>query len=175
MLRIRVQLQHFKWIRIRIQGFDCNCYNKDMDPTGSVINWPRKSGSWSGLRVRGSGSERNIYRRRNSTLNVEKREDIDKRKLTNLKYSVMAELRREERFTPWKYSWYQKFTYKKKTLLRSTDELKLLWRLFSTLFIFRPSDSYVSEDAVIEPRTVATLVLAVRSSNHLTRSHPELD
>jgi hypothetical protein len=31
-------------------------------------------------------------------------------------------------------------------------------------FICRPSDSTVSEDAGIEPRTVATLALAVRSS-----------
>jgi len=33
-------------------------------------------------------------------------------------------------------------------------------------FICRPSDSTVSEDAVIEPRTVATLALAVRRCNH---------
>jgi hypothetical protein len=33
-------------------------------------------------------------------------------------------------------------------------------------FICRPSDSTVSEDAVIEPRTVPTLALAVRRSNH---------
>jgi hypothetical protein len=30
----------------------------------------------------------------------------------------------------------------------------------------------VLEDAGIEPRTVATLALAVRHSNHLDRSHP---
>ncbi len=39
-------------------------------------------------------------------------------------------------------------------------------------FICRPSDSTVSEDAVIEPRTVATTASAVRRSNHSARSHP---
>jgi hypothetical protein len=39
-------------------------------------------------------------------------------------------------------------------------------------FICRPSDSTVSEDAGIEPRTVATTTLAVRRSNHSARSHP---
>jgi hypothetical protein len=34
------------------------------------------------------------------------------------------------------------------------------------LFIGRPSDSTVSEDAGIEPRTVATVALAVRRSSH---------
>jgi hypothetical protein len=33
-------------------------------------------------------------------------------------------------------------------------------------FICRPSDSTVSEDAGIEPRTVATVALAVRHFNH---------
>jgi hypothetical protein len=33
-------------------------------------------------------------------------------------------------------------------------------------FICRPSDSTVSEDAEIEPKTVATSALAVRRSNH---------
>jgi hypothetical protein len=33
-------------------------------------------------------------------------------------------------------------------------------------FICRPSDSTVLEDAGIEPRTVATSVLAIRHSNH---------
>jgi hypothetical protein len=54
--------------------------------------------------------------------------------------------------------------------------LKLKGNFFGFLFLFmydiqhsficRPSDSTVSEDAGIEPRTVATTVLAVRSSNH---------
>ncbi len=35
-----------------------------------------------------------------------------------------------------------------------------------------PSDSTVSEDAGIEPRTVATLALTARCSNHLAKSHP---
>jgi hypothetical protein len=39
-------------------------------------------------------------------------------------------------------------------------------------FIWHPSDSTVSEDAGIEPITVATLALTVRRSNHLARSHP---
>jgi hypothetical protein len=34
------------------------------------------------------------------------------------------------------------------------------------------SDSTVTEDAGIEPRTVATLALAVRLSSHWARSHP---
>ncbi len=38
-------------------------------------------------------------------------------------------------------------------------------------FICRPSDSNVSEYAGIEPRTVATLALAVRSSNNSARSY----
>ncbi len=41
-----------------------------------------------------------------------------------------------------------------------------------TCFICRPSDSTLSEDARIEPRTVATLSLTARRSNHLARSHP---
>ncbi len=38
--------------------------------------------------------------------------------------------------------------------------------------ICRPSDSIVSEDAGIEPRTVATLAFTARLSNHSARSHP---
>ncbi len=38
--------------------------------------------------------------------------------------------------------------------------------------VCRPSDSTVSEDAGIEPRTVATSALAVRRFNHSARSHP---
>ncbi len=55
-----------------------------------------------------------------------------------------------------------------------------LWELkwdfldfFCTLFnTCRPSDSTVSEDAGVEPRTYATSALAVRRSNHSARSHP---
>ncbi len=39
-------------------------------------------------------------------------------------------------------------------------------------FICRPSDSTVSEDALIEPRTVATSALAIRRSSHTATSHP---
>ncbi len=39
--------------------------------------------------------------------------------------------------------------------------------------ICRLSDFTVSEDAVIEPRTVANLTLAARRSNHSARSHPQ--
>jgi hypothetical protein len=40
-------------------------------------------------------------------------------------------------------------------------------------FICRPSDSTVSEDAGIEPKTVATTALALRCSNHsAARYHP---
>jgi hypothetical protein len=42
-------------------------------------------------------------------------------------------------------------------------------------FICRPSDSTVSEDARFAPRTVATLALSVRRSNHSDRSHPHPD
>jgi hypothetical protein len=41
-------------------------------------------------------------------------------------------------------------------------------------FICRPSDSTVSEDAGIEPRTVASSALAVRRSNHSAGSHIRL-
>ncbi len=40
-------------------------------------------------------------------------------------------------------------------------------------FICRPSDSTVSEDAGIEPMTVATSALAVRHSSHSATSHPQ--
>jgi hypothetical protein len=38
-------------------------------------------------------------------------------------------------------------------------------------FICRPSDFTVSEEAGIEPRTVATLALKARRSNHPAKSH----
>jgi hypothetical protein len=40
-------------------------------------------------------------------------------------------------------------------------------------FICCPSVSTVSGDTGIEPRTVGTSVLAVRSSSHSARSHPQ--
>jgi len=39
-------------------------------------------------------------------------------------------------------------------------------------FICRRSDSIVSEDDGIEPRTIVTLSLTVRRSNYSVRSHP---
>ena len=41
-------------------------------------------------------------------------------------------------------------------------------------FICRPTDSTVSEDAEIEPRTVVTSALAVRRSSHSATSHPQV-
>jgi hypothetical protein len=46
--------------------------------------------------------------------------------------------------------------------------------LYSTLFHLPASDSTVSEDAGIEPRTVATSALTVSRSNHSALSHPLL-
>jgi hypothetical protein len=39
-------------------------------------------------------------------------------------------------------------------------------------FIGRSSESTLSDDAGIEPRTVATLALSMRRSNHSARTHP---
>jgi hypothetical protein len=49
-----------------------------------------------------------------------------------------------------------------------------LFSLFNTCFICRPSDSTVSEDAGIEPRTVATWALTARRSNHSARSQRQI-
>ncbi len=49
-----------------------------------------------------------------------------------------------------------------------------MYVLFQHCFICRSSDSTVSPDAGIEPRTVATLALDVRRSSHLATSHPLL-
>jgi hypothetical protein len=43
--------------------------------------------------------------------------------------------------------------------------------VFQQCFIYRLSDYTVSEDAGIEPRTVATLALTARRSNHFARSY----
>ncbi len=48
-----------------------------------------------------------------------------------------------------------------------------LCTIFITALICRPADSIVSEDAGIEPRTVATTALTVRRSYHAARSHPK--
>ncbi len=42
-------------------------------------------------------------------------------------------------------------------------------------FIYRPSDSTLSEDAGIEPGTVATTALTVRRSDHSVRSHTHVE
>ncbi len=47
-----------------------------------------------------------------------------------------------------------------------------LCTLFNTRYICRPLNSTVSEDAGIEPRTMATLAFPVRCSNGSARSHP---
>jgi hypothetical protein len=53
------------------------------------------------------------------------------------------------------------------------------WIFFSSMyivqhcFIWRPSDTTVSEDAGIEPRTVATSALAVRRFSHSARSQSQ--
>ncbi len=49
----------------------------------------------------------------------------------------------------------------------------LFYVLFQQCFVCLPSVSTVCEDAAIEPRTVATLALAARRSNHSARSHPQ--
>ena len=61
-------------------------------------------------------------------------------------------------------------------MLRSVSLNLLHWIYFMSniqhCFICRPSDSTVSEDAGIEPGTVANKALAVRRSNHSARYHP---
>ncbi len=46
--------------------------------------------------------------------------------------------------------------------------------LYSLLLYLGPSDSSVSEDAGVEPMTVATLALTVRRSSDSARSHPSV-
>ncbi len=46
-----------------------------------------------------------------------------------------------------------------------------LFSFYVHCFFCRPQDSSVSEDAEIEPRTVPTLALTSRRSNHSARSH----
>ncbi len=63
--------------------------------------------------------------------------------------------------------------------LESNQAASCCWILFfmyciQHCFICRPLDSTVSEDAGIEPRTIATSALAVRRSNQSARSHPLL-
>ncbi len=67
------------------------------------------------------------------------------------------------------------FHFKNFSLL---NKMKRNWQgnSFVFLFIFHPSDSTVSENAGIQPRTVTTLVLKVKQSNHSSRSnqHPSI-
>jgi hypothetical protein len=50
-------------------------------------------------------------------------------------------------------------------------DLLLFIYVIQHCFIDCPTDSNVSEDAGIEPRTVATVALTARRSNHSARSH----
>ncbi len=63
------------------------------------------------------------------------------------------------------------------THLPTTFFRRIFWFFFmydiQHCFICRPSDSTVSEDAGIEPRTVASTALAVSRSNHSPISHPQ--
>ncbi len=67
------------------------------------------------------------------------------------------------------YKQHQKVTYIK------NDYFVFFMFFIQHCFICRPSDSTVSEDAGIGPRTVATLALAVRRSNHSARYSPVYD
>ncbi len=60
------------------------------------------------------------------------------------------------------------------TLWYSTGGFFILFFMYFSkhCFICRPTDSTVSEDAGIEPRTVATSALIVRRSSHSATSHP---
>ncbi len=49
-----------------------------------------------------------------------------------------------------------------------------IFRFFLLMYVIRPSDATVLEDAGIEPRTVATLALTATCSNHSVRSRPQL-
>ncbi len=49
-----------------------------------------------------------------------------------------------------------------------------IFHIIQNCFICRLSDSTLSEDSGIEPRTVATLVLTARRSNYSPRSHPKI-
>jgi hypothetical protein len=58
-----------------------------------------------------------------------------------------------------------------KFLFKADIWIFLFYVKYSTLLHLPPSDSTESEDAGIEPGTVATAALAVRRSNHSARSH----
>ncbi len=69
-----------------------------------------------------------------------------------------------------KYPWYKV----PKHIVKQWDFFNFFFSMYCIQYCFfcRPSDSTVSEDAEIEPRTVATSALAVRRSNQSVRSHP---
>jgi hypothetical protein len=76
-------------------------------------------------------------------------------------------------------AWIRTIVSKRPDLFRETLKQGDFWiflcmyRYFiQHCFIGRPSESTVSEDAGIEPRTVATSALAVRRSSHSATSHP---
>ncbi len=61
-----------------------------------------------------------------------------------------------------------------KWFLLKRDFVFVCMYLIQHCFICRPSDSSVSENAGMEPRSIVTLPLAVKRSNHSARSHPPL-
>ncbi len=61
------------------------------------------------------------------------------------------------------------------TYLGHVSSVLVFYYSIQHCFICRASDSPVSEDAGIESRTVATLALTARRSNHSARSHPFVD
>ncbi len=68
-------------------------------------------------------------------------------------------------------------TFYENTVSSKPGDFLVFMYFIQHCYICRPSDSTVSEDAGIEPRTVVTLALAVRHSNPSARSHslPRLD
>ncbi len=62
-----------------------------------------------------------------------------------------------------------------KAFLRGIFGFFSFYERYPSLHNLRPSDSTVLEDAGIEARTVATLALTARRSNHAARSQPLLD
>ncbi len=69
-----------------------------------------------------------------------------------------------------------RLTPAEKSLYRSIflDDAIFIVYAIQHCFTCRPSDSTVSADAGIEPRTVVTSALAVRRFNHSARSHPQM-
>jgi hypothetical protein len=65
--------------------------------------------------------------------------------------------------------WTNNYSYLR--MKRKGRFFKVFMYFIQHCFICRPSDSTLSEDAGIEPKTVATSALAARRSNHPARSH----